>query len=424
MRVQLACLLAVIGCVDNAAAADAITYTGTIGKLSVIVELAAPGDDGTFLGRYAYLSKGIDIPLHGTKSGKSGDLQLEEEKPCTEKLCKATADDVVEVAPIAGDWALSEDKGQLVGTWHDKESGKSLPVRLERKAKRVLPEGSDGFDAIDPTFLTDLGNPPVLSKEDLPYDFLKMSQPFKQGAVVKVGDSAYRMERDTRTGLEYPVVVKLDGEDPGPLNAYLLQQRLQLSLPAFSCMARKYLGFGWYGMLGDGTTGYEDNGPTISVEHFSPRLMGIDESGTFYCVGAHPDNFDNHYLVDASTGEALVPQSLLRGWIATNADGVVVDPSTVEDESTLTFGPSEDLIKFVIDHRQKIDPGMESECGIDAMVRTNLGVYFTQDTLVFTLQDLPYVSFACTNDLLKVPLKDARPLLTDAAAKYFPVLDR
>ena len=47
------------------------------------------------------------------------------------------------------------------------------------------------------------------------------------------------------------------------------------------------------------------------------------------------------------------------------------------------------------------------------LVQTNLGVYFTRDELVFNLKGLPHVSFACTDDLVKVPLKDARPLLTD-----------
>jgi hypothetical protein len=44
--------------------------------------------------------------------------------------------------------------------------------------------------------------------------------------------------------------------------------------------------------------------------------------------------------------------------------------------------------------------------------------------MIFTLKNLPHVIFACGDDLVTVPLKDARPLLTDAGARYFAVLDR
>jgi hypothetical protein len=90
----------------------------------------------------------------------------------------------------------------------------------------------------------------------------------------------------------------------------------------------------------------------------------------------------------------------------------------------LRFEPSEDLIQFVNSKRQKFDAETETECGIDDLVRSNLGVNFAGDSLVFTLNNLPHVIFACTDVLLTVPLKEARPLLTDAGARYFEALDR
>jgi len=118
-----------------------------------------------------------------------------------------------------------------------------------------------------------------------------------------------------------------------------------------------------------------------------------------------------------------VPETLLRGWTATNGDGTVVDPSTVADPSLLSFGPSESLIQFILKNREKFDDETEKECGYEDLIRSNLAVYFTADDLVFTLQGLPHVIFACTDDLLTVPLKDARPLLTEEGAGYFEVLD-
>jgi hypothetical protein len=238
-----------------------------------------------------------------------------------------------------------------------------------------------------------------------------------------MGDSAFRLDEDTRAQLTYPVIVKLGNEDPAPLNTYLHQQRLQWSLPAFSCMSRIYMGFGWQGQPSDtGTNGYEGN-DTVSVLNLTPRLMSIEEGGSYFCGGAYPDNFITHRLVDARTGKPLVANSLLRGWVAKDADGKVVDPKTVEDPSTLTFGPSDDLVKYVISHRTKRDDQAEADCGIDDLIASNFGVYFTRDAMIFTLDDLPHVIFACGDDLVKVPLKDARPFLTDAAAKYFEALD-
>jgi hypothetical protein len=431
-KIAFAAVVALLGysgvraeeCTGLANDADAATYTGKIGKLPVIVEIAAPREGGTFVGRYAYMSKAADIPLHGTRLAGCG-VTLEEEKPCTEKLCKR-GDMVVETAPIAAEWTLKADDQGLSGIWRDKESGKSLPVKLTLKAKRPLPDDNmAGFEAIDPTYVYGTGKPPIFTPEQLPYDFIKLERPFKQGAVTNLGDVAYRMDEDTRTGLAYPTVLKLGSEDPAPLNAYLLQQRLQFSLPAFDCLAAAYLGFDWGGFGGQGTTGYEESGAIVTVEHFSPRLLGFVESGSFYCGGAYPDNFANQYLVDAKTGQALIAEQLLRGWVATNTDGAVVDPATVEDKSSLTFGPSDELVKFITSHLDaSIDASMKSDCGIDDLIRTNLSVYFTDTDMVFTFKDLPHVIFACTTDLASVPLKDARPLLTEAGAKYFAVLDQ
>ena len=88
------------------------------------------------------------------------------------------------------------------------------------------------------------------------------------------------------------------------------------------------------------------------------------------------------------------------------------------------MGPSENLIQFIVKNRDKFDDETEKECGFEDLIRSYLAVYFTTDDLVFTLQGLPHVIFACTDDLLKLPLKDARPLLTDAGTGYLDILDR
>ncbi|MBW6425664.1 hypothetical protein KX729_30175 [Rhizobium sp. XQZ8] len=426
MRVFYSTVIAYLTGALAAHAADAVTYSGSLGSLPIILELTSPGPNGLRAGRYAYLAKGGDIALHGMKSAGAGTLRLAEEKPCTETLCKTTGGEVIDVAPIAAEWDLSTDGGQgLSGTWRDKETGKTLPVKLLKRGERAIsPSEPDLLAALDPSYAqAGTDEPTVLTKDSLPYDFLKMDRPLKKGIVEDFGGNSYRMDDDSRTGLSYPVVLTIGKVNPAPLNRYLAQQRLQFALPAFWCMTKAYLGFGWSGQDAEGSTGY-DGGGSVTVEHLTTRLMGIAENGSYWCGGAHPSNFGDHRLADARTGKALVPETLLRRWVATNGDGAEVDPSTVADPSLLSFGPNEDLIQFVIKNRDRSDDETEKDCGFDDLVRSNLGVYFTKDNLVFTLKGLPHVIFACTEDLLTVPLKDARSLFTDVGAGYFKVLDR
>ena len=260
--------------------------------------------------------------------------------------------------------------------------------------------------------------------KSLPYDFLKVTREFKQGDVTELGDISYRIDTDTRINLPYPTILSLGSLNIKPLNSYLLQQRLQASLSSFYCLSTNYLGFGWSGAPGQGQSEV-DSATNITVEHLTDRLMGFMESGSFDCGGAHPDNFANQRLVDVRSGKPMVAESLLRGWVAKDADGNVIDPSKAEDPSLLLYGPDDGLLKYVTDHLDPtIDADLKAECGFEDLMKTNLGVYFTQDDLVFTFKDLPHVAFACTVDLAKVPLEKAGPLLTKKGASYFAQLDK
>ena len=141
MRLLPAGLLAfaLFGMSTSTAFADqATTYAGTIGKANIIVELQAPGKDGAFVGRYSYMVKGVDIPLHGTDA--KGSFTIEEEKPCTDKICWTSVNKLPETTPIGAEWLLKPTSSGdgFEGTWTDKDSGKSLPVKLSSEDTREL----------------------------------------------------------------------------------------------------------------------------------------------------------------------------------------------------------------------------------------------------------------------------------------------
>ena len=414
-----------LGCA-HPALADAVTYKGTLGKLPIILEITTPPEDGEGpVGRYAYMAKGTDIPLRGLPA-RPGTIRLQEEAPCIEKTCAVNEEGAVEEPPVGAEWTLTGSGGRLSGAWTDRITGKTLPIRLERRAARAIDTTTYApLESLRPeNSPVTAGNPRTLSPEALPYDFLKLDWPRKAGPETKVGAVVLRSETDERNGVEYPIVIALDGEDTGPINAYLRQGRLQAELPSFSCRSQAYAGFGWAEWHAETAEDDDANVPSVTIDHVSPRLIGLTEGGSFFCGGAHPDNFIDHKLADARTGAPIVPESLLAGFNAVGREGTPVDPAAYDNaDASLTYAPSAELLAYVRTKRETFDDSTEAECGVDELIGSNLGVYFTQDDLVFTLVALPHAIFACGDDLLKVPLAEARPLLTEDAAHYFAVLD-
>jgi hypothetical protein len=407
----------------QSAEVEAVTYEGTIGRLPILLELAVPdpGGSGPF-GRYAYRSRGADIPLNG-RAAEAGVLVLEEEAPCTKATCTVTEEGLAS-PPIAADWRLQRRGTGLSGTWTGRSGGKVLPIRLQRSAVRTVAvdAGSTPQQALLPqNSPADPAMPAVLDPAALPYDFLKLDAPREPGEETERDGVTVRMETDPRSGVAFPTVVALGDADPGPINAYLLQQRLQAELPYLACKAENYAGFGWTEMH-PGTPADPDaaaaeaeeeeaGGPSISLDLVSPRLIGLSQRDSFYCGGAHPNNYTVHYLADAATGTAIVPETLLAGWRADAGDG--------------TAGPSPELVGYVTARREQFDAEQEESCGFDELIanRFYFGVYFTEAAVVFTLRELPHAIYACTNDLLTVPLSQARTLLTEQGARYFAELD-
>lgn len=392
-------------------AAEAVTYQGTLAKLPIIVELKEPDAQGNFVGRYAYLSKGLDIPLHG-KLLKNGNYLIREEEPCTEKTCMNNAGEMLEKAPLSFEWTLSKDGSNLKGTWSDKKKGKSLPLSLTKAGTRTLPES----DIVDPTIMNPTmidSSQPKPTVKDLPYDALKMEFPLKAGDTKTTGGVTYRMDTDPRINLGYPTILKTDLFDPAVVNTYLAKRRFEVSIDTFSCLGVAYLTYGWSGTGANADT-------NVTVEYASEHLFGFVENADFFCGGAHPNFTTTHKLVDVETGEAVFPETLLSGLTAKDYNGNVVDAVEADDPASLIYETDEKLVKYIMDRLDpSIDPALTSECGYPDLIKTNLAVYFTSDNLVFTLRDLPQVSTACTVDLTKVPLKDAGSFLNDEGKSYF-----
>ncbi|MBP1850340.1 hypothetical protein [Rhizobium halophytocola] len=410
-----------------AMADEAVTYAGTLGKIAIIAEFIKPDAGPVRFGRYAYLAKGGDIPLHLT-AAKSG-LQIAEEAPCRAETCLGKDDVPLSKAVIGAHWTLDGRIGQpsLKGSWRADKGKTSLPIVLAIKGTRK----ARTVEALD-YFTFDLADEPDADKdlavaqwsaEAQPYVAAKMAFALTPGKDISLGKGRYRLDVDSRIGFEYPVVTVLPGADLARLNGLLGRLRAEAEDPAFDCLSQAYLGFDWSPATPVGSNGFDGN-HSITVDHLTDRLMGITEGGSFFCGGAHPNNFENHVMIDVEAGRLVRPRDLVKGWVARDFDGNIVDPAAVGvDPDQIVWGPSDELVDYLEAHRQKGDDQMEADCGIPDLIRTNLTAYIKGEDLVFALSDLPHVIFTCTDDVLSLPLKDARPLLSEAGARYFEALD-
>jgi len=404
-------------------AIEATIYKGTIGKIPVILEMSDASDTDQFVARYAYMSRGVDIPLHG-RIDDNGELAIEEEAPCEESICRKADGDFVEAPPIGADWLLSKKDrlgNTLTGTWKDRKSGKSLVVTLERVGARTLADGANTVDYLDPVSAVSGWADVKITSDLLPYDMLKLDYPLKQGPETKFEGATIRMDTDPRTETSYPTIVKLPGAEATAINGWLKQQWLQFQFNPHYCLSTAYLGLGWSGSGGQGTTGLDS--AEVTLEYLTPRLLGLVENSGSYCGGAHPNHIEERHFADVKTGEPVDAGRLLKGWVPKDFDGEEIDPAKVIDENQQRYGPNAELVDFVNARRDKSDTTLENDCGMNDLVASNLGVYFMKDELVFNLKGLPHVSFACTNDLVRIPLKDARPLLTEQGAYYLGLKD-
>lgn len=414
-------------------AVDAITYKGKLGDLDIVAELAASGPN-QLVGRYSYMAKGGDIPLDGDASAGTA-ITLLEEAPCTDTTCVQNDEGDVEKPPIGGIWSVtpSADGASIKGEWTPTDKSKSLPITLTEIGRRTLPEDTEitpyGLrDSVSQLFYTEGA---VFAPHTAPYDFAKMEVVMEEGATETLEGSTFRYVTDPRTKFPFPRVVALsDGASTQQANEALERRHATLSFYAFDCMSQIYAGFGaneYTIGMGAGTLGDYDS-ESIVLSYLSPTVMDWVESGSTYCTGAHPNNHSDTYIVDTKTGEPFALANVFKDWIATNkidfTEGDIDQAEAHKHPQDYYWGADQKLIDYVIAHRVPDgDSDYDEQCGIDDLIATNLAIRFVPgDSVLFTLEGLPHVIFACSQDLLTTKLSDIPELLAPTAKDYFPSL--
>lgn len=425
MRLTLIALLAAT--TATSALADAITYKGTLGTLPIIVEFSSnPAEpDELFVGRYAYMNKGIDIPLD-VVDFEPGRFSLAEELPCDETSCNNTADDTPPAPRLGAKWHLETAGTRLTGTWAG--NGKTLPISLEAVGSRSFeydpPLTADSLASVYYGFFASDAR---LTAETDPYDWAKLEVPLEYSAKTTWGDSAFHYATDPRTKFPYPRVIRAGDTDVSLTNAHLRSNHFAMSADALNCPAHAYLGLGWDPISAhsiDTLAGYEDE--TVTVSYLSPRVMTWVEAGSLWCGGAYPENHARYYNLDVATGEFLDLSRIFKGWVFNQGAEITADQEEAShDPLDYRWGPDAALAAFIRTHRTttEADAEWEKECGIDDVIATNLRISFEQGDIVqFRVGDLPHVAGACEGTVYTAPITELRELLAPQAADYFPVL--
>ena len=423
-----------IGLAAAPAFADAITYQGKIGDLDVVVEFSEqPLENSTELfGRYFYVEKGVDIPLHWSPAGRAS-IGLAEEVACDAATnnCPHAQDDPPGDPPLGARWELdfTRDHTGLEGKWIN--NGRSQPVWLTSVGRRDFDAGGNILSMTD--FATGLFyQGTTLTPDTSPYDHLKVSSvPLTVSDPVELDRARYQYVADPRTKFQFPRIIDIGGADDAPANAFLEQRHWMMSLDALYCASQRYQGFGWNGYNSDaGTLGWWDE-EQVEVRYLTPTVMSWTEAGSLSCGGAHPYNHYEWHNLDVAAGKPLDLSLIFSGWVAKDYTGATVDLETARaNPRDYQWLPDEKLAAWVKANRKTdAELGFDSSndedggCPIDELIDTNLAIGFTGDgDVLFTLSGLPHVIQACSSDLVQKPITALGDLLAPTAADYFPEL--
>jgi hypothetical protein len=407
MLMKSLALAALIGAASGPALAGAVTYTGTLGGQAIVLELTEM-EDGPMVGRYSYLAKGADIPLHPLRTETDGAV-LAEEVPCTPAICERADGNLVLDPPLGAHFSLhpSADRMRLTGTWRA-PSGAALPVDLVRFGRRSF-ERDENF--LYSSFLWTRYDGSPITPETSPYDYAKMQVTLTEGPIRTVNGATYREVIDPRTRFVMPRMVSLPGGgDIGPINAMLDQLHWAINFTGFECLDMDYRSQGWMPVpFGNAATSLGGVDRTrISIDYLSDRVMTIRATGRYDCGGGDPVDYTSRYTYDVRAGRVLEPSEIFRDWDSSSDN------------------PSPKLTAWILSAYRKasdFDADFAEGCLTDDNITDGLGVSYAQgDVALFFLDDLE--DTGCIGPVLSVPLVSMKGMLTDKAADFFPSLKR
>ncbi len=162
---------------------------------------------------------------------------------------------------------------------------------------------------------------------------------------------------------------------------------------------------GWSMANASGAAGYWEQ--TVVPILLTARWLGVRDSGSSYCGGAHPNHYSGLAVYDRDSGAEVDPAAWFKpGALAFYDWEGETEPKAAKRPIA---GLSEALGKAVLAHWPAREDG--DECGTaDGFGGSSWQIGLTREGPVFVPQ-LPHVIFACTEEVV-LPWAKARPFLS------------
>lgn len=367
-------------------------YKGKIGNQNVVFEIIEAKENSItrkITARYFYEKHRTLIQtiasLNGTK------LLLKESK----EDCVYNENDCEIRAAIS----LQYIGKKLVGKWVGKNN-KTYLVELSLISSRTFANNNE------PKTIFELQN---YSNNDFSMNKfleLQLNPSNKIGVKTQIGSTSYAQVTDIYTGVNYPYLISFKNEKVLKKIQNLMKiNRMQMVSYALECKGQvQSMG------SASGTFGSWDEYQS-KIIFVDENLLVIEESGSTYCGGAHPNNTLSHTIYDLVKGEVFNANNYF--YLYENFKSEYEFDKTKKYQDFLTK----------LDENSKYFIGVKEEefykdC-IEGGLSHELSIHFDNKNVIFSLENLPHVIGACMGDYFKVPYKDIMPLMRPEGKKFF-----
>ncbi|MGF6112566.1 hypothetical protein [Pseudomonas frederiksbergensis] len=327
-------------------------FTGTLGKMPIIMELETSNADN-ISGRYFYQKYRQDLVLSGIKDKET--LVLDEGELYDETAPRPKIHLTIEPHHLSGDWS----NGQ----------GKTLKIELVEAKLPAIP-----VDTL-----------PYLAKlhDTEPYEYLRL-----QGLKLKQGKTqtfnGYSLqwwsEPQTKTAL-FEIVSGYTTEARDRINQQLMERLWKEVV-------------GYYGCLAGGR--FTSSIQTITPLLITPNVISVNVETEANCGGQHPDYSEAPINLDAKTGKSLTLEDVL--WVG---QGKPLHYEELNDEQTpdarevYSEYRTQKLAPWLVEQLHKLHPdqipGSDEHCAYGEADRWILPTwYFTEKGIKLE----PYFSHA------------------------------
>jgi hypothetical protein len=246
-------------------------YTGTLGKMPIVLELQLD-NPGEVSGRYFYTQYHRDLALGGTLEGDR--LSLDEGQDDYQNTPRPKLN--LTRDGVAG-W-----KGQWLGP-----KGKALEVRLSSAQLPPVPAGADPFWA--------------RLRDRYPYEYLRLLQlPLADGKHQTFMGDELKWLREPESNITFFEI----------LSGYSADQLARINPVLRARLWREVISYHEC-MLNSSRFGEGDFEQTVTPTFFSPAVVSVSVFTSFFCGGAHPDFGDEPLNLNVETGKALTLEDVL-----------------------------------------------------------------------------------------------------------------